>query len=189
MSGTFRLALVQLAVGANKAQNLKNAAGKVREAAAGGANIVSLPECFNSPYGTQYFEEYAEAVPDGESCDALRNMAKENKVYLVGGSIPERDDGSTYNTATVWSPEGKMLAKHRKVHLFDIDVPGKITFKESEVLKAGNAFTSFETSFGAKVGVGICYDIRFADMAQVYARDHGCHMIVYPGAFNMTTGA
>jgi hypothetical protein len=80
MSGTFRLGLVQLSVGANKAQNLANAAAKVREAASsGGAKIVSLPECFNSPYGTQHFPEYAESVPDGESCRALGDMARENK--------------------------------------------------------------------------------------------------------------
>ena len=76
MSGTFKLALVQLAVGANKSQNLLNAASKVREAVAAGAKLVSLPECFNSPYGTQHFPEYAEPVPSGESCQALQSMAK-----------------------------------------------------------------------------------------------------------------
>ena len=187
MSGTFRLALVQLAVGANKSQNLVNAASKVREAVVAGAKLVSLPECFNSPYGTTHFPEYAEPVPNGESCEALQTMAKENKVYLIGGSIPERDGDRLFNTATVWSPEGRMIAKHRKMHLFDIDVPGKITFKESDALTAGDDFTTFETPF-AKVGLGICYDIRFADLAQIYARDFGCQLMLYPGAFNMTTG-
>ena len=93
----------------------------------------------------------------------------ENKVYLVGGSIPEREGERLFNTATVWSPEGRMLARHRKMHLFDIDVKGKITFKESDALTAGDEFTAFETPF-AKVGLGICYDIRFADLAQIYAR-------------------
>ena len=187
MSGTFRLALVQLAVGANKSQNLVNAASKVREAVVAGAKLVTLPECFNSPYGTTHFPEYAEPVPNGESCEALQTMAKENKVYLIGGSIPERDGDRLFNTATVWSPEGRMIAKHRKMHLFDIDVPGKITFKESDALTAGDDFTTFETPF-AKVGLGICYDIRFADLAQIYARDFGCQLMLYPGAFNMTTG-
>ena len=80
MSGSFRLALIQLAVGSNKAQNLTRAATKVREAASKGAQLISLPECFNSPYGTKYFPEYAENIPDGESCKALQDMAKENNV-------------------------------------------------------------------------------------------------------------
>ena len=97
------------------------------------------------------------------------STSTENKVYLVGGSIPEREGERLFNTATVWSPEGRMLARHRKMHLFDIDVPGKITFKESDALTAGDEFTAFETPY-AKVGLGICYDIRFADLAQIYAR-------------------
>ena len=80
-----------------------------------------------------------------------------------------------------------MIAKHRKMHLFDIDIPGKITFKESEALQPGNEFTSFATPW-TNVGVGICYDMRFADLAQIYARNHNCGLLVYPGAFNMTTG-
>ena len=63
-----------------------------------------------------------------------------------------------------------------------------MTFKESEVLSPGNEFSTFETSFGAKIGLGICYDIRFPDLAQIYARDFGCNLLIYPGAFNMTTG-
>lgn len=79
-----------------------------------------------------------------------------------------------------------MIAKHRKIHLFDIDVPGKIRFQESETLSPGNSFTTFDTPY-CKVGVGICYDIRFPELAQVYAKLN-CKLLVYPGAFNMTTG-
>lgn len=186
MSGTFRLALIQLGVGANKSHNLVAAAKHVKEAAAKGAQLVSLPECFNSPYGTKFFPEYAENIPNGESCQALRDMATENKVYLIGGSIPESDGDKLYNTSTIWSPDGELVGKYRKMHLFDIDVPGKITFKESEVLSPGNDFLAFETPFG-KIGMGICYDIRFSDLAKIYA-NMGCHLLVYPGAFNMTTG-
>jgi omega-amidase len=182
----FRLALIQLAVGSNKTENLNRAVKKISDAVAGGANLISLPECFNSPYGTQYFASYAESVPSGPSCQVLKEAAMKNKVYLIGGSIPESCDGKFYNTSTVWDPEGMLVAKHRKVHLFDIDVPGKITFKESDALCAGKEFTTFKTPW-CDVGVGICYDIRFAQMAQVYAQK-GCKLLVYPGAFNMTTG-
>jgi len=113
MGSTFRLALIQLGVGSNKSENLARAVAKVADAARAGAQLVSLPECFNSPYGTQHFAEYSEAVPTGPSCQALSNAAREHKVYLVGGSIPERDGDALYNTSTVWCPEGKLLATHR----------------------------------------------------------------------------
>jgi len=182
----FRLALVQLAVGKNKTENISRAAAKISEAVDKGAKIVSLPECFNSPYGTKYFGEYSEPVPDGPSCQLLKETARKHKIYLIGGSIPEKADGKLFNTCTVWCPDGNLLAIHRKIHLFDIDIPGKITFKESESLTAGNNFTTFDTPW-CKVGLGICYDIRFAELAQIY-RDKGCKLLVYPGAFNMTTG-
>lgn len=85
------------------------------------------------------------------------------------------------------------------MHLFDIDVPGKIRFQESEVLTAGNTFNTFEAGLyiflcfitflaeGIKIGVGICYDVRFAEMARLYTQN-GCKLLIYPGAFNLTTG-
>ncbi|XP_029816490.1 omega-amidase NIT2 [Manacus vitellinus] len=181
----FRLALIQLHVSAVKSDNLQRACGLVREASAKGAKVVALPECFNSPYGTQYFKEYAEKIP-GESTQKLSEVAKECNIYLIGGSIPEEDGGKLYNTCTVFGPDGAMLAKHRKVHLFDINVPGKIQFKESETLSPGNSFSMFDTPY-CKVGLGICYDMRFAEMAQIYGQK-GCQLLIYPGAFNLTTG-
>jgi len=186
VANRFKLALVQLSVGANKTENIGRAALKISEAAQNGAQVISLPECFNSPYGTKYFGEYSEAVPDGPSCQLLKETAKKYKIYLIGGSIPESADGKLFNTSTVWCPEGNLIAVHRKIHLFDIDVPGKIRFKESDSLSPGSSFTTFDTPW-CKVGLGICYDIRFAELAQVY-RDKGCKLLVYPGAFNMTTG-
>lgn len=185
---TFRLAAIQLAVQAEKQVNLARAIDKIDEAATQLAQIVVLPECFNSPYGTNFFPEFAEEVPDGPTCQVLKKAAIKNEIYLVGGSIPEKHNDRLYNTSTVWSPEGKLLAKYRKMHLFDIDIPGKITFCESKVLSPGSDFATFETNFGAKVGIGICYDIRFPDLAQIYAREFGCNLLIYPGAFNMTTG-
>lgn len=185
---SFKLALVQLLVTANKEANLANARSKVLEAAKNGANVVVLPECFNSPYGTKHFPQYAEPLA-GPSSIALLNMAKDAGVYLIGGSFPEQAEGSDkkyYNTCTIWDPSGKRLAVHRKIHLFDIDVPGKIRFKESEVLSPGDKMTMFDTKWG-KIGVGICYDIRFPELAMIAARKN-CIAMIYPGAFNMTTG-
>ncbi|OAD55175.1 Omega-amidase NIT2 [Eufriesea mexicana] len=72
------------------------------------------------------------------------------------------------------------------MHLFDIDIPNKITFRESDSLSPGNSLTMFEAK-GCKIGIGICYDIRFEEMARIY-RNKGCQMLIYPAAFNMTTG-
>jgi omega-amidase len=83
-----------------------------------------------------------------------------------------------------FSPAGNLLAIHRKVHLFDIDVPGKIRFQESEVLTGGTSLTDFDTEYG-KFGIAICYDVRFPEMAMVAARK-GAVAMIYPGAFNLT---
>ncbi|XP_057697374.1 omega-amidase NIT2 isoform X2 [Corythoichthys intestinalis] len=172
----FRLAVIQLQVGSVKADNLNRARRFIDEAAGQGSKVVLLPECFNSPYGSGFFPAYAERIP-GESTKLLAQAAKDNKVYLVGGSIPEEEAGKLYNSCVVFGPDGQLLVKHRKIHLFDIDIPGKIRFQESETLSP--AF--------CKVGVGICYDMRFAELAQLYSRK-GCQLLLYPGAFNMTTG-
>ncbi|RXW21016.1 hypothetical protein EST38_g4840 [Candolleomyces aberdarensis] len=202
----FTLALIQLGnIGANKAANLTHAREMIQKAVTNhGSNkkpdLVVLPECFNSPYGVTHFPEYAERIgytpgkpysPDNsesESVKMLSAAAKENQTWLIGGSIPERDpqDDKLYNTCTVYNPQGDLVAMHRKVHLFDIDIPGKITFKESETLTGGTTLNSFDTEF-ARIGLGICYDIRFPELAMIAAR-RGCQVLVYPGAFNLTTG-
>ncbi|XP_061539777.1 omega-amidase NIT2 isoform X3 [Phycodurus eques] len=181
----FRLAVIQLQVGTVKADNLSRARRLIDEAATQGSKVVLLPECFNSPYGSGFFPANAEKIP-GESTRLLSQAAKDNKIYLVGGSIPEEDAGKLYNSCMVFGPDGQLLVKHRKIHLFDIDIPGKIRFQESETLSPGNTLSMFETPF-CKVGVGICYDLRFAELAQIYSRK-GCQLLLYPGAFNMTTG-
>lgn len=182
--------------GADKAVNLSNTRTKVLEAAKAGASLIVLPECFNSPYGTQYFPKYAETLhpspPTREqspSFHSLSSIAAEAKAYLVGGSIPELDKETNkfYNTSLVFSPSGSLIGSHRKTHLFDIEIPGKITFKESEVLTPGNQLTVIDLPEYGKIGLSICYDIRFPEAAMIAARK-GAFLLVYPGAFNTTTG-
>jgi omega-amidase len=117
-------------------------------------------------------------------------MAKEANAYLIGGSIPELDTETKkyYNTSLIFSPSGVLVGTHRKTHLFDIDIPGKITFKESEVLSPGNKVTIVDLPEYGKIGVAICYDVRFPELAMIAARK-GCFALIYPGAFNLTTGA
>lgn len=93
-----------------------------------------------------------------------------------------------HNTSLLFSPKGDLLATHRKVHLFDIDIPGKITFRESDVLSPGNKLTLVDIPSYGKIALAICYDIRFPELATIAARK-GCFLLLYPGAFNLTTGA
>lgn len=113
----------------------------------------------------------------------------EAKAYLIGGSIPEfvPDTKKYYNTSLVFSPAGKLIATHRKTHLFDIDIPGKITIRESDVLSPGNKVTVFDLPEYGKIGLAICYDVRFPELATIASRK-GAFLLVYPGAFNTTTG-
>ncbi|XP_077546644.1 omega-amidase NIT2-like [Haemaphysalis longicornis] len=182
----IRVALIQYIVKAKKSDNLATARIKVEQAAANGAKIVCLPECFGFPFGVQYFSVNAEPVP-GDTSAMLAETAKKHGVYLVGGSMAEVEGGKLYNTCLVYGPDGSLIAKHRKVHLFDVDIPGKMTFQESASFAAGNALTTFDTP-GLKVGLGICYDLRFAPMAQIYAQ-RGCKLLVYPSAFSIPTGS
>lgn len=118
----------------------------------------------------------------------LSTLSKQQSIYLIGGSIPEIDkiSGNIYNTSIVFDPQGQIIAKHRKVHLFDINVPGKINFRESDTLTAGSKVTTFETPW-CTMGLGICYDMRFPEYAACLI-DRGSQVIVYPGAFNTVTG-
>ena len=171
---TVKVACIQLAVGADKKQNIANAAAKISEAAGMGAELVVLPECMNSPYGVKYFPEYAESVVDGnsETAEMLSTAAQKAGVFLVGGSFPERDGDKLYNSCFVFNKDGDMIARHRKIHLFDIDIPGKITFKESDSLSPGDAPTVVDLSEHGgppvRMGIGICYDIRFSELATIY---------------------
>ncbi|GAB0091914.1 omega-amidase NIT2 [Sergentomyia squamirostris] len=197
----LRVALLQLKVGKSKQENVSRAIDKLRGIVSDhgpkspswtGKNknlLCILPECFNSPYGVKYFNEYAETIPDGFTCNELSKAVKELGIYLIAGSIPERETAGSstlYNTCTVWAPDGTIIGKYRKMHLFDIDIPGQIRFQESETLSPGNALTAIQID-EAKIGLGICYDMRFEELARIYRND-GCNFLVYPGAFNMTTG-
>ena len=162
-----RVALLQFVVTDSKELNLKKASEFIAKAAEGGAQLLVLPEIWNSPYATTAFGSYAEQVPDvGEhsssdvespSISLLIEKAKQYSIYIIGGSIPEVcEDGNIYNTCICVDTSGTIVAKHRKVHLFDIDVPGGIRFKESDTLSPGHQFTFFNAgeSFG-NIGVGI----------------------------------
>jgi omega-amidase len=174
-------------VGPDKQENLKKATGMIEQAVVKGAEIVMLPEMFNCPYDHRYFRPFAERLPGGETEQTLSQMAQRMGIFLIGGSIPEiGNKNEIYNTSLIFNPLGKVIGKHRKVHLFDVQVKGGIQFKESATLSAGNQVTLVDTPWG-KIGVMICYDIRFPEQTRLMAIE-GAKMIFIPAAFNLTTG-
>ncbi len=181
----MKIGLIQMKVVDDKGINLLHAKDLVRDAASKGADLIVLPEMFNTPYDNSYFPEYAEER-GGETYVRLSKMAKDNHVYLVGGSVPRREDSKIYNTSYVFDRNGDKIYEHSKVHLFDIQIEGGQHFRESDILSPGDTFGVFPTEFGI-FGLGICFDIRFATEFQKMQQE-GAVLCVVPGAFNMTTG-
>ena len=181
-----RVAMVQMSVEEDKMKNIANASTFIKKAAEQKADIVILPEMFNCPYKTSNFPVYAEKE-GGECYCLLSDLTAECGIYLVAGTMPERDnEGRVYNTSYAFDRKGQKIGKHRKMHLFDIAVEGGQCFKESETLTAGNEVTVFETEFG-KIGLAVCYDFRFPELSRLMV-DEGAKAIIVPAAFNMTTG-
>ena len=181
----LKVGLIQMKVHNDKEENLLRAANLIKKISSEKPDIVILPEMFSCPYITSNFPIYAEEEGD-YSYNFLSNIAKENNIYLVAGSIPEIDNNKIYNTSYVFNRYGEKIGKHRKVHLFDIDIKGKQTFKESDTLNAGDEVTVFDTEFG-KIGLCICYDFRFPELTRLMV-NKGAKAIIVPASFNMTTG-
>lgn len=182
----IKLALCQMNVIDNKKANLETARSMIASSAEENADFIILPEMFNCPYSNDKFIEYCETENSSQTLKSISELSKENDVYILAGSIPEKEGNKLFNTSYLFDKNGNIIGKHRKMHLFDIDVKDKITFKESDVLTAGDGVTVVETEFG-KIGIGICYDIRFPELARIMV-EKGASILCYPGAFNMTTG-
>jgi len=180
----MKIAVCQLRTELDQEVTLKKAENMVREAAQNGAEIVALPEMFNCPYSNNYFRKIA-ALGHEKSVNAMSRWARENGIILIGGSICEVEDDKIYNSCFVFDQQGNQIARHRKVHLFDVDLPG-MRFKESDTFTPGEDITVFDTSFG-KMAVAICFDVRFPELFRAMAK-RGAKIIFLPAQFNMTTG-
>lgn len=180
-----RVALIQMSVTDDKQVNVTAAAENVHRAAVQGAQIVMLPEMFCCPYENQSFVRNAEPA-GGSVWNSLSEMASDNGILLIGGSIPEQDKSHLYNTCFIFDKTGHEIGKHRKIHLFDIDIQNGQYFKESDTFTPGDHLTVLDTEFGW-IGVEICFDIRFTEVTHQMALN-GAKMIFVPGAFNQTTG-
>lgn len=181
----MKIALIQMKIGEDTEQNIRHAEELAKKASKEGADLLVLPEIFTCPYNSKLFPKYA-FERGSEPFERIRKIAKKNAAYLVAGSFPEREGEHIYNSSFTFSPEGEELGRHRKIHLFDINVEGGQKFQESETLSAGKDVFLFDTPF-ARIGVLICYDIRFPEISRILV-DKGAELIVVPAAFNMTTG-
>ncbi|KAI3934315.1 hypothetical protein MKW92_016449 [Papaver armeniacum] len=163
----FKIAVCQISVSLDKNTNIDRARTTIKDAAKMGAKLIVLPEMWNCPYANENFPVYAEDFDNREfspSFMMLSEVACSEGVTVVGGSIPERCGDRLYNTCCVFGSNGNLIAKHRKIHLFDLT--GDVCFKESETITAGNRPTIVDTDVG-RIGVGICHDLRFPELAML----------------------
>jgi len=181
-----KLAICQMAVTADKAFNLEKAEAMIKAASAAHCQIAILPEMFNCPYQTELFSQYAESYPGGETLTLLSQVAAREKIVVVGGSIAEKDEHHMYNTSFVFDETGTLLGRHRKMHLFDVDIKGGTVFTESSTLSAGQDMTVIEAA-GVKLGIAICYDIRFPELSRSMVLA-GADILIFPAVFGLTTG-
>jgi len=186
MSEPLKAAICQMLISDDKNDNLSHAGEMIYEASKRQAQMIILPEIFNGPYQTELMAENAEIFP-GKTTSFLSDLSRKNKIILVGGSIPEKDEaGKIYNSSYVFDEQGNLIGKHRKMHLFDIDIPEQIYFKESDVFTAGNSLQIIRHK-DLTFAVIICYDIRFPELARLAALE-GAQLLIVPAAFNLTTG-
>jgi len=185
----MRVAVVQMTSTEDLPGNLAAARQLVAEAAAAGAEWVALPENF------AYLRREGAPFPcaqglDGEIVGSLREMARRHHIWLLGGSFPEAlcGDERVYNTSVMVSPEGKVEAAYRKIHLFDVDLSdrGEGRFQESASIAPGEEVVVARTPFGG-VGLSICYDLRFPELYRALgARE--IRFLAVPSAFARETG-
>lgn len=183
----MRAAAVQLNSGPDRAQNIERAERLVRAAAGQGAEFVVLPEKWELLGDGEMLAERAEPV-DGEAVRAAREWARELGVVVVAGSVSERLEGSDRpaNTSLVIDREGEIIARYRKIHMFDVDVGG-VAYRESEHQQAGAEIVLADADLELRLGLTVCYDLRFPELFRVLAL-RGAGLITVPAAFTAFTG-
>lgn len=187
MSDCWPAAVVQLNSGPDRAANLAAAEHWVRAAAQAGARLVALPELFPCWTAPESMPGTAEPL-DGPTFRTMGQWARDLDVVLVAGSIAERgaDPARYFNTATVWGRDGRLLAQYRKMHLFDVEIPERVTYCESARVDAGSEVAWVDTELG-RLGLAICYDLRFPELFRRLSAAR-CELIVVPSAFALGTG-
>jgi len=184
---SYLAAAVQMTASSVKEENLAKAETFVRLAAERGATLIVLPEVF--AWRGPRAEEPAQVEPiPGPTSERLRDLTRRHQIYLLAGSFLEKgDDSRSYNTSLLLSPQGDILAHYRKIHLFDVDIPGQVRVKESDTKKPGETVVATTTPLGV-FGLSVCYDLRFPELYRQLAAK-GAEVMFVPSAFTFPTGA
>jgi predicted amidohydrolase len=193
MTWQLRVAAIQMRSTDDLEANLGIARTLSAGAAAEGAKLIVLPECF-AFLGSREGDKLAVAETldgTGPIAKTLRDIATMHGAWVVGGGVPERvpgDDQRTYNTAIAMAPDGRIAALYRKIHLFDVDIPGGAVLRESDSTRRGDGLVTVEIE-GATVGLSICYDVRFPELYRALVAARGAQVLLVPAAFTAHTGA
>jgi predicted amidohydrolase len=184
---TVTVGVVQTNSQDDKAANIDEALAGIDRAAKMGARFVSLPELWTYLGPGDSKMAAAEAIP-GDLTRTLADKAREHSIYLHAGSILERIDehDKLYNTTVVFDASGDIVARYRKIHLFDVDLAGQAAYRESDGIEPGEELVTFDMD-GVRVGLAICYDLRFPELFRILAL-RGAEIIMLPAAFTMMTG-
>lgn len=184
----MKVTLVQTNSRDDKAVNLKQTEALLRAAIEDGRpDLVALPELITYLGGTaEGARASAEHLPGGPAHQMLQRIAREYRVHIHGGSLNEVDGTDLFNTTAVFDPDGREIARYRKIHMFDVVTPDGKVYRESATYTAGTEIVTYEIG-GVRIGCAICYDIRFAELFVALARA-GADVIVVPAAFTMMTG-
>ncbi|BBP00664.1 carbon-nitrogen hydrolase family protein [Sulfuriferula nivalis] len=185
-SGVIRVAAIQMASGPNVAANLAEAERLIASAVKQGAKLVALPEYF-AIMGLKDTDKLSAKENEGKGPIQafLSRIAKQHKIWLIGGSIPLACDNvdKVRNSCLVYDDKGKQVARYDKIHLFGLDL-GAEHYQEENTIEPGNEIVVVDTPFG-RVGLSICYDLRFPELFRAMP---DVDIIVVPAAFTATTG-
>jgi nitrilase len=186
----MRFAAVQMASGSNLQGNMREAERLIQSAAEAGADLVVLPENFGVITAVEAeILDYGEPAGQGPLQDFLAEQAQRHRITLAGGSVPLLSDeaGKVSNALLVYGPRGELVSRYDKIHLFDVLLAdGNERYDESSIFSAGNEVIVFESN-GVKVGLAICYDLRFPEMFRELS-SRGAEVILLPAAFTAETG-
>lgn len=187
MQDTLPVAVIQMNAGLDRAANVATAERMVREAAAAGAQFVLLPELFNAYGQLDLVVKQAEPIP-GPTSELMAQLARQLSIYLCAGSLCEQSPtpGKGYNTSLLCDPRGNVVACYRKLHLFDVEIPGQFRVTESRAMLPGEEIVLTELPIG-RVGQAICYDLRFPELFRRLV-DQQMEILAIPSAFTASTG-
>ena len=187
----MKAALVQLNVTDTPARNLAGTVDMVNDAASGGAQFILTPEVTNCVSTNRAYQRDVLADEDHDmTLAALRDVARNKSVWLLIGSLglkTDDADGRFANRSFLIGADGSIEARYDKIHMFDVDIDATESYRESQGYRPGEEAVVAEAPFG-KIGMSICYDMRFPKLYQALA-DSGAEIITVPAAFSPVTGA